>query len=164
RRIQTMLKFMRASVTARASHILRIAAGPVCSRKISMPLPSLPVLGVRFDIDKLLKYSGGNYAETAWTIIWQSLDPSLLKGATLWHGDSSATLNHRENVFCIAIQSSDAGSLKQAQSILAGSSELGGVAAVPLFAEGNDVIGEPLPGDGHIDFRGEIVGQSFHAR
>src|SRR5204863_8735049 len=108
---------------------------PFAQGKFAMPLPSLPVLGVRFDIDKLLKYSGGNYAETAWTIIWQSLDPSLLKGASLWHGDSGATLNHRENVFCIAIQSSDAGSLKQAQSLLAGSSELGGVAAVPPFAE-----------------------------
>lgn len=129
-----------------------------------MPLPNIPVLGIRFDIDKLQQHASGNYAETAWTIVWRALDPSTVAGSSLWHGDTDATLNRRENVFCVAIQNADAACLKQAQSALAASSEVNGVAASPPFIEGSDVAREPLPGDGHLDRNGQIIGQSFHAR
>lgn len=129
-----------------------------------MPLPNIPVLGLRFDIDKLQHHSSGNYAETAWTIIWRALDPAIVGDSTLWHGDTDATVHRRENVFCIAIQNADAGCLKRAQAILAASSDLNNVASSPLFIEGSNVAGEPLPGDGHLDRNGLIIGQSFHAR
>ncbi len=65
-------------------------------------LPQLPGLGIRFDIGKI---ESAGYGLECWKVIWRAVEPEKV-GITHWfEGDSAATLEGRENVYCIAVQS-----------------------------------------------------------
>lgn len=67
-------------------------------------IPNMPTIGVRFDIEKA---GGGYYGFACWKVFWQAITPHEIGVASLSEGDTAATLNGRENVFCIAVQSLD---------------------------------------------------------
>ncbi|XES76677.1 MAG: cell envelope integrity protein TolA [Candidatus Bathyarchaeia archaeon] len=124
-------------------------------------MPNIPTIGIRFDIDKVNR---GYYGYTCWKIFWQAIDPSQIIGATLYNGDTEATLNRRENVFCLAVQSYDSGIIERVKTGLSGSEELRKVAANPMFVEGSKCWGEPLPEEGRIDSEGNLAGNGMAAR
>ena len=119
-------------------------------------IPGMPALGIRFDIDKL---ESGAYGVAAWRIFWRAVDVEGLAGGTLlFEGDSAATLNGDENVFCIAVQSMDEGLLRQIRSTLEASDEFQSMASLPGFIEDVRVTVEPLPEAGRVDAAGDLVG------
>jgi len=120
-----------------------------------------PTLGIRFDIGKV---NAGFYGQACWKIIWAAVDPEMLERSDLFEGDTDATLQGRENVFCIAIQNAEPALLAAAREALAVSKELILVAATPMFVEGNAVVREPLPRAGKIDGNGILTGDALAAR
>ena len=116
----------------------------------------IPALGVRFDIDKL---DAGAYGIAAWKIFWQAVKiGSLAPGTMLLEGNTLATLNGRENVFCIALQSTNIGVLDVVRDTLDGNEEFSKVASAPKFIENDEVIAEPLDNIGRIDGTGALTG------
>ncbi len=124
-------------------------------------IPNIPTIGIRFDIDKVNR---GNYGYACWNIFWQAIDPSQIIGATLYNGDTEATLNSRENVFCLAVQSYDSGIIERVKTGLSGSEEFRKVAANPMFVEGSKCWNEPLPEEGSVDSEGNLAGNGMAAR
>lgn len=124
-------------------------------------LPNISTLGIRFDIDKL---ESGAYAIAAWKVFWRAVDIDSLAGATvLWEGDTAATLNGSEKVFCIVVQSVTA-DLEAVQSTLEQNTEFQSVTASPPFVEAADAQKERLPEAGQIDPLGNLVGKAYNAR
>jgi hypothetical protein len=124
-------------------------------------IPGMPILGIRFDIDKL---ASGAYGIAAWKIFWRAVKIGKLGPMLLFEGDTSTTLNGRENVYCIAIQSIDPGVLDAVKNALEENKEFSRVASTPKFVEGEEVIYEPLPEAGRIDASGTLEGDAWNAR
>lgn len=83
---------------------------------------------------------------------------------SLYEGDTAATLNGQENVFCIAIQSQDSGTIAKIKSALSQSEAFKRVCAGPMFVEGASCETEPLVDVGRIDAGGNIVGDARSGR
>ena len=125
-------------------------------------ISGMPALGVRFDIDKL---ESTMYGIAAWKIFWQAVKIERLVPVLLFEGDTLSTLNRRENVYCIAVQSFDPRVLDAIRDALDENKEFARVASTPKFVEGREVISEPLCETGQIDASGAIVGdQAWNAR
>jgi hypothetical protein len=124
-------------------------------------IPNMPTIGARFDIEKA---GGGYYGFTCWKIVWQAINPEDIGVASLYEGDTNATLNGRENVFCIAIQSLDSGAIGRIKSALSQSEAFKQVCASPMFVEGSACAAEPLPDAGRIDAQGNLVGDTGASR
>lgn len=124
-------------------------------------LSNVPTIGIRFDIDKL---QSGSYGVAAWKVFWRTIDPKEIRGALFFEGDTAATLANRERVFCIAVQSMNAETVKRVQSVLRANPEYQKVCAEPMFIEGSRCTGEPLPGAGKVDSAGDLVGDAWNAR
>jgi hypothetical protein len=124
-------------------------------------IPNIPSIGIRFDIDKV---GGGYYGYTCWKIFWRTIDPSQIIGATLYDGDTEATLKRRENVYCLAVQSFDSGVIERVKTGLSGAEEFRKVAANPMFVEGSICWSEPLPEEGSVDSEGHLAGNGMAAR
>ena len=124
-------------------------------------IPNMPALGIRFDIDKV---ESGSYGIECWKMFWRAVDVQRLVGALLFEGDTAATLNGRENVYCIAVQSFNRAVLSEIQAALEQSAEFQKVAASPKFIEDHRVAVEPLPQAGQVDSAGNLVGQAFNSR
>jgi hypothetical protein len=99
--------------------------------------PIMPTISIRFDIEKIGSMSYNIYA---WKILWQAMEPKDLVGAMFYEGDITATLtatmSGRGNVFCIAIQCSDASILDKAKAALGAHDVFRKVCASPMFVEG----------------------------
>jgi hypothetical protein len=121
----------------------------------------MPTIGVRFDIDKA---GGGCYGFACWKIFWQAITPEDIGVASLYEGDTAATLNGRERVFCIAVQSFDGGSIGKVKAALSQNEAFKGVCATPMFVEGSSCAAEPLPDAGRIDAEGNLVGEAGASR
>ena len=125
-------------------------------------IPGMLTLGVRFDIDKL---NSGAYGIAAWKVFWRAVKISnLTPGTLLFEGDTSATLNGGENVYLIAIQSTDPTLLKAVKNALDGDNIFSGVASFPKFIEDKGVTSEPLISTGRIDASGSLTGDAWNAR
>jgi len=121
----------------------------------------MPALGVRFDIDKLETRA---YGIEAWKIFWRAVKLGSLGPALLFEGDTAATLNGNENVYCIAVQSTAPGVLDAVRGALDENKEFSRVASTPKFVEGGELIAEPLCYAGQIDASGALVGDAWNAR
>jgi hypothetical protein len=122
---------------------------------------NVPVLGVRFDIGRICS---GSYGMDCWEIFWQVVDPTKLAGATLYEGDTAASVDGRENVFCIAIQTADTGALGLVRAVLSNHRGFNDVCAPPRFIEGQRCTIEPLVAVGYVGSQGQIVGDAWNAR
>jgi hypothetical protein len=122
---------------------------------------NMPTIGVRYDIDKA---GAGYYGFACWKIFWQAINPEEIGVASLYEGDTAATLNDRENVFCIAVQSLDSGATAKIKAALTRSEAFKQVCANPMFVEGSSCAAEPLPDAGRIDAEGNLAGDAGAAR
>ena len=109
-------------------------------------------VGILFDIDHL---GGGFYGWEAYKILFRALDPNRLGGCTLLDGDTAATLAHRANHYCIAIQSLDPAPIQYVRETLGRSQEKGLLPSANRFLEG--VGGQPLVLAGIVDAHGNLV-------
>jgi len=121
----------------------------------------MPTIGVRFDIDKA---GGGYYGFACWKIFWQAITPEEIGVASLYEGDTAATLNGQERVFCIAVQSLDSGAIGKVKAALNRNEAFKEVDATPMFVEGSSCAAEPLPDAGTIDAEGNLVGDAGASR
>jgi hypothetical protein len=121
----------------------------------------ITTIGVRFDVDKI---DSGCYGIACWEIFWQAIAPQELPNTSLFEGDTSATMNGSENVFCIAVQGFDSDFVRKIKSALTESEKYRLVCARPNFVEGNECVSEPLPPAGRIDALGELIGDAWNAR
>lgn len=121
----------------------------------------MPTIGVRFDIDKA---GGGYYGLTCWKIFWQAITPEEIGVASLYEGDTAATLNGQERVFCIVVQSLNASVIGKVKTALNRTESFKGVCAAPMFVEGSSCAAEPLPDAGRIDAEGNLVGNVGSSR
>lgn len=124
-------------------------------------IPNMPTIGVRFDIDKA---GGGYYGFACWKIIWQAINPEEIGVSYLYEGDTAATLNGRERVFCIAVQSLDSAAIGKIKAALTQSEAFKRVCASPMFVEGSSCAAEPLPDAGRIDAEGSLIGDAGASR
>jgi hypothetical protein len=116
---------------------------------------NLPTLTIRFEIDKA---GGGYYGLTCWKTFWQAVDPANIGGVSLFEGDSDATLNGRERVFLIGVQTIEPSTLSVLKQALSSSEAFIRVAATPMFLEEPGGQGEPLVKAGEIDRKGNLLG------
>lgn len=123
-------------------------------------IPTMPALGIRFDIGKI---KAAAYGSECWKVFWRAVDVQRLGGALLFEGDTAATLDGKENVFCVAVQCADRGVLGEVRAALQQSVEFQEVAALPRFVEGDLVVGEPLPDAGQVDSVGDLVGNAYNS-
>ncbi|MGA2514742.1 MAG: hypothetical protein ABSG37_14180 [Candidatus Limnocylindrales bacterium] len=124
-------------------------------------IPNMPTIGIRFDIEKA---GGGYYGFACWRVFWQTLNPEDIGVASLYEGDTAATISGRENVFCIAVQSFDSGAIAEIETALTRSEAFKCVCATPMFVEGPSCVAEPLPDAGRIDAEGNLVGDAGASR
>jgi hypothetical protein len=124
-------------------------------------IPNMPTIGVRFDIDKA---GGGYYGFACWKILWQGINPDEIRIASLYEGDTAATLNGQERVFCIAIQSLDSEAIAKIKAALSQNDAFKLVCANPIFVEGSSCSTEPLVDAGRIDAEGNLVGVAGASR
>ena len=124
-------------------------------------IPDMPTIGVRFDIEKS---GSGYYGFACWEVFWQAINPEEIGVASLYEGDTAATLNGRENVFCIAVQSLDSDATAKVKAALTRSEAFKRVCANPMFVEGSSCAAEPLPDAGKIDAEGNLVGDAGASR
>lgn len=122
---------------------------------------NMPTIGVRYDIDKA---GGGYYGFACWKIFWQAITPEEIGGASLYEGDTAATLNNQERVFCIAIQSLDTEATAKIKAALTQSEAFKRVCANPMFVEGSSCAAEPLSDAGRIDAEGNLAGDAGASR
>jgi hypothetical protein len=122
---------------------------------------NIPTIGVRFDIDKA---GGGYYGFACWKVFWQAITPEDVGVASLYEGDTASTLNGRERVFCIAVQSLDGGSIGKIKAALSQNAAFKAVCATPMFVEGSSCAAEPLPNAGRIDAERNLVGEAGASR
>jgi len=121
----------------------------------------MATIGVRFDIEKA---GGGYYGFACWKIFWQAINPEDIGVAFLYEGDTAATLNGRENVFCIAVQSLDSGAIGKVKAALSRSEAFKRICANHMFVEGSSCAAEPLSDAGRIDAEGNLVGYAGASR
>ncbi len=113
-------------------------------------------LGILFDINKL---DDVLYGSVAWDIFWGAIGAEgLPDGDRLYEGDTAATLDGRENVYCIAIESENRKILDHIRTRLAGDEAYLAVAFGERFIDTDAVNQEPLPLMGHFE-KGQIVGE-----
>jgi hypothetical protein len=124
-------------------------------------ITNIPVLGIRFDIDKV---NSGSYGFACWKLFWAAVPPGSLCGAKLYEGDTAATLNDAENVFCIAVQTDDEEVVSAVKRAVMRNDALCRVAASPWFVEGVLCTREPLVAVGTIDASGTLRGDAWNAR
>ncbi|MGA9364916.1 MAG: CFI-box-CTERM domain-containing protein [Bacteroidota bacterium] len=124
-------------------------------------IPNIPALGIRFDIGKI---ESGNYGTECWKVLWRAVDIDKLRGAFLFEGDTAATLNGNENVYCIAVQTYNTAIVSDIRAALDRSAEFQKVAASPRFAEGSQLVREALPDAGQIDSAGNLIGNAGNSR
>jgi hypothetical protein len=124
-------------------------------------VPGLSKLGLRFNIDKLEERGDGGYGFEAWKVVWNAVDPTELGVALLFEGDTMATLQRSENVFCIAIQA-DEPAIRRVRDALTQNADFRTVAAAPDQVEGDALEAEPLVSAGKVDASGNL-GDAFWA-
>ncbi|MEO8452095.1 MAG: MAP7 domain-containing protein [Gemmatimonadota bacterium] len=124
-------------------------------------LASMPTIGVRFDIGKV---SSGSYGVECWKVFWRAVPTADIKGSLLWEGDTAASMNGRENVYCIAVQNPSTGTIDKIRASLAGSEDFKKLCGDPMFVEGARCQAEPLPEAGKVDDTGTLVGSAWNAR
>ncbi len=124
-------------------------------------LSNLPTIGARFDINKI---DSGSYGFECWKVFWRAIPPSSIPGALLFEGDTAASCAGRENVYCIAVQSSDESAVERVRAALLQSSSFKEVSAQPMFVEGAGCVSEPLPDAGRIDHDGNLIGNAWNSR
>jgi hypothetical protein len=124
-------------------------------------LSSLPAIGARFDIDKV---NAGAYGIECWKVFWRALNPEDIAGSLLFEGDTAATLNGQENVYCIVVQHLDAAVAKQVRSALSQSEDFKKVCDLQMFVEDSRCRSEPLPDAGRIDATGNLIGDAWNSR
>lgn len=124
-------------------------------------IPGMTSIGVRFDVDRI---DSGSYGVACWKIFWQAVSPEKLGGTMLFEGDTAASMDGVENVFCIVVQGNDPDLVRLVKTALSDSEAYRQVCARPNFLEGNDCLREPLPAAGRIDYAGNLIGDAWNSR
>jgi hypothetical protein len=118
-------------------------------------IPAFPTLGIRFDVGKI---ESANYGFECWKVLWKAVGLQSVRGVLFSEGDTMATLNGDENVFCIAAQVLDSVTLPAIKAALESNPEFRKVSASPAFVEASSVLHEPLVDTGRVDLLGEFIG------
>jgi hypothetical protein len=127
-----------------------------------MLIPSIPGIGIRFDIDKLGKLpSKARYDFPAWAIIWRHVNVMSIRGAFLHGGD---TLREGENVYVAALQCPNPAQIQMVRGALVRADDYWRVAALLPFLEGPALEREPLVPYGQIAMNGTWKGEDSVAR
>jgi len=124
-------------------------------------LPDLPAVGIRFDLSEI---KSSSYGVECWKVFWRAVDVTKLGGASLFEGDTAATLKGTENVYCIAVLSPDESVLTTVRDALGQSAEFRALAATPTFVDRNRLATEPLPIAGSVDHAGNLAGNAWNPR
>jgi hypothetical protein len=94
-----------------------------------------PALGVRFDVEKT---QSDFYVLECWKILWGALKPEDIKGADFYEGDTRATLEGTENVYCIAFQHDEASVINKSSTALLKNSKFFAVSALPAVLRADE--------------------------
>src|SRR5437762_1099521 len=97
----------------------------------------MTTIGVRFDVDKI---ESGSYGVACWKIFWQAIGAEELSSTALFEGDTAASMNGSENVFCIAVQGLDSDLPRRIKIALSDSEGYRQVCARPSFVEGSQCL------------------------
>ncbi|HEX6377288.1 MAG TPA: hypothetical protein VFZ91_16390 [Allosphingosinicella sp.] len=130
------------------------------------PMPSSPsrevprAVGFRFDIGKI---DSGSYGDECWKTFWRVADGKLPAGAVLREGDTKASMDGKENVFCISLEHADPDVVAQLREAMLEDAGFRDLSATPPVADGADCLAEPLVQSGRIDSRGDLVGDAYNA-
>lgn len=113
-------------------------------------------IGARFEIWKI---NSKSYGIECWKIFWGALKPEDLKGASLLEGNTAG------DVYCIAVQHTNADIGIKVRQALSQSIAFKAVCGQPMFAESGLGTSVPLFDAGKIDGRGTLVdGYTCNAR
>jgi hypothetical protein len=123
-------------------------------------LPGFETLGIRFDANKI---KSGGYGDECWKLVWKVVNQKQLPGAFLWEGDTAATLQHRENVYCIVIQCNDPLLVQTLRDALSECPDFARVQAYPPFIYAGACQQQPLVDAGRVDPAGNLIGHA-HAQ
>ncbi|GAB4348629.1 MAG: hypothetical protein Kow0099_31240 [Candidatus Abyssubacteria bacterium] len=110
-------------------------------------------VGIFFDLKAA---SRTEYVAEAWEIFMRSCDPSLLKGADLFHGELSGLLLGQGHRFCIAVRTPDLDILHYVRNVFAVSDEKRLAPAVDRLRETDVVQKYQLKYRGRIDSKGRL--------
>lgn len=124
-------------------------------------IANIPTIGARFEINKI---NSGDYGGACWKVFWRAVSPKKLPGALLWEGDTRASCNGQENVFCIAVQFTNADIVGQVRSALLESTEFKEICSDPMFVEDSRCTSEPLLSAGKMDGDGNLIGDAWNSR
>jgi hypothetical protein len=124
---------------------------------VSNPL----MIGIRFDIGKA---GEGYYGLTCWSVFWRAIHPADLGPASLFDGDTAATLRREENVFCIVVQDLQPEAVRAIKGALDRQTEFKRLCANPMFVEGAACGTEVLSEVGAIDSAGNLSGRAGASR
>ena len=89
---------------------------------------------------------------------------TFFSGTLLFGGDTNATLNGREYVYCIAIRSLNTAILDEIRAALIQSTEFQRIAAFPRFIKNVLVAKEHLIDAGRVDSAGNLIGYAHNSR
>ncbi|MBE3114437.1 MAG: hypothetical protein IMZ59_02845 [Actinobacteria bacterium] len=121
----------------------------------------MPALVIRFDINKV---GSRAYGIECWKVFWRAVDVKKLSGTLLSGGDTNATLNGREYVYCIAIRSLNTAILDEIRTALEQSTEFQKIAASTMFIKNVLVAKEHLIDAGRVDSAGNLIGYAHNSR
>lgn len=110
-------------------------------------------LGILFNVAELMP---STYRAEAWKIFMRTCDPQRLAGCTLYEGETTATLAHQENVFCIAIQTLDPQVIDYVKAAFIYSTEPGLMPPVQRFLGGRVTLCLALTMRARIDQGGRF--------
>jgi len=121
----------------------------------------MPALVIRFDIKKVGSHA---YGIECWNVFWRAVDVKKLSGTLLSGGDTNATLNGREYVYCIAIRSLNTVILDEIRTALEQSTEFQKIAASTSFIKNVLVAKEHLIDAGRVNSEGNLIGYAHNSR
>ena len=87
--------------------------------------------------------------------LFKAIDIKKYVNLMFFEGDTNAT-PYSENVYCIAIQSSNQDILNSIKHDFKESSFFSKIVSSPIFIEGEEIFNEPLMDAGKIDSKGEF--------
>lgn len=108
---------------------------------LQRPLAFGPAVGIAFDIDGL---GGGEYGRASYRVVFDAVDPSLLRDTRWRDGDTNATLAGRERTCLISIESAHAEAIPAIRAALERSQHPGLLPGSRRFVETSVLQREPL--------------------
>jgi nephrocystin-3 len=133
---------LTASAEAELGFMRRALNEPgLISERENQPQRWMPALGIAFDIDRLEKPF---YGADAYRLLFDALEPDLLRNTRWRDGDTNATLDGDDRTYVISIEALDAGQLSRIQQAVAQLQHPALQAGEWRFLSGEQLAAEPL--------------------